>query len=205
MRNSVLLTAAVIVATAANVRAWVPGAGGLRRTARPARTTTALGATSANDDELTGRRWRLFYTLPEQNLERCLLADFTADVDYEPPQGTVSLTLGNTTHAGRWLLSEDPEERKDGLWIWGLFKEPLYPFLLMTMPSEALGLPEGGQLYSQIDHKCRPDDDMALLSRGTVAVRRVGRIQADLAGLSESQYNDDSEIGSVAAQPMAEE
>ena len=26
---------------------------------------------------------------------------------------------------GRWKLSEDPEDRKDGLWIWGLFQEPL--------------------------------------------------------------------------------
>jgi hypothetical protein len=24
--------------------------------------------------------------------------------------------------SNRWTLSEDPNDRKDGLWIWGLFK-----------------------------------------------------------------------------------
>lgn len=32
-------------------------------------------------------------------------------------------------YAGVWTLSEDKEDRKDGLWIWGLFEEPKYPFL----------------------------------------------------------------------------
>ena len=35
--------------------------------------------------------------------------------------------------SARWRLSEDPEDQKDSLWIWGLFKEPLYPFLLLEL------------------------------------------------------------------------
>ena len=52
---------------------------------------------------------------------------------YEPPQGQMlvescmpegALSLGQ--QKAQWLLSEDPEDRGDSLWIWGLFKEPLY-------------------------------------------------------------------------------
>lgn len=32
-------------------------------------------------------------------------------------------------YGGIWTLSEDKEDRKDGLWVWGLFEEPKYPFL----------------------------------------------------------------------------
>ena len=37
---------------------------------------------------------------------------------YEPPQGKI-VGEGIT---GSYLLSEDPDDRKDGLWVWGLFK-----------------------------------------------------------------------------------
>lgn len=33
----------------------------------------------------------------------------------------------------RWILSEGEDRRSAGLWIWGLFEEPLYPFLLLQM------------------------------------------------------------------------
>ena len=32
-------------------------------------------------------------------------------------------------YAGVWTLSEDKDDRKDGLWIWGLFEEPKYPYI----------------------------------------------------------------------------
>jgi hypothetical protein len=32
-------------------------------------------------------------------------------------------------YSGTWTLSEDKNDRKDGLWIWGLFEEPKYPYL----------------------------------------------------------------------------
>ena len=45
------------------------------------------------------------------------------------PEG--SLRLGE--QPAQWSLSEDPEDRKDSLWIWGLFSDPLYPFLLFQL------------------------------------------------------------------------
>jgi len=48
---------------------------------------------------------------------------------YEPPQGTIN----GDGITGSYLLSEDPEDRKDGLWVWGLFKDPLYPFCLVKV------------------------------------------------------------------------
>lgn len=40
-----------------------------------------------------------------------------------------------TQQAGkaRWTLSEAEDERGAGLWVWGLFEEPLYPFLLLQV------------------------------------------------------------------------
>ena len=35
--------------------------------------------------------------------------------------------------SGKWTLSEDKNDRKDGLWIWGLFEEPKYPFLYFNL------------------------------------------------------------------------
>ena len=64
----------------------------------------------------------------------------------EPPQGEIKQIVKETNEesnvqylkvkSGRWQLSEDPEDRKDGLWIWGLFKEPLYPFMLFQIETE---------------------------------------------------------------------
>ena len=55
-------------------------------------------------------------------------AQFLEDDGYEPPQGSLSQMQGDEPSRlqivkSRWQLSEDPEDRKDGLWIWGLFKE----------------------------------------------------------------------------------
>ena len=63
----------------------------------------------------------------------------------------------------RWKLSEDPDDPKDGLWIWGLFKEPLYPYMLLSMETRELALPSSMdgenddsipalKLYARIPH-----------------------------------------------------
>lgn len=38
----------------------------------------------------------------------------------------------------RWTLSEEETERSAGLWVWGLFREPLYPFLLLQMENQRI-------------------------------------------------------------------
>lgn len=87
----------------------------------------------------------------------------------EPPQGQIEQIVSNQqsdatylkVKSGRWQLSEDPEDRKDGLWIWGLFTEPLYPFLLLQIDTEEYVIPGSNdgdaiqplKLYTQINHK----------------------------------------------------
>ncbi|KAJ8613517.1 hypothetical protein CTAYLR_002205 [Chrysophaeum taylorii] len=148
-------------------------------------------------------RWRLSFNLPARNTNVVVTARFADDEGFEPPQGRVLFNLGEgEVDVGRWLLSEDPNDRKDGLWIWGLFAEPLYPFLLMTIPSDAIGLPEGGQLAVRVNHKARPDDDAQLLTRGIVSVRRRESISADLVGLSSATYDRDTDLGTVVCTPI---
>lgn len=72
---------------------------------------------------------------------------FMEDEGYEPPQGTfVQQQLSTTSSdnnrlritSSRWKLSEDPDDRRDSLWIWGLFKEPLYPFMLLQIETATI-------------------------------------------------------------------
>ena len=85
------------------------------------------------------------------------------------PEGTVELG----EQKDRWTLSEDPDDQKDSLWIWGLFSQPLYPFLLLTVIlSQPVELPGGetipaGKLFLQGEHRRDPDAD-TLLGAGTV-------------------------------------
>lgn len=48
-----------------------------------------------------------------------------------PPQDNPCFT--QQAGKARWTLSEAEDERGAGLWVWGLFKDPLYPFLLLQM------------------------------------------------------------------------
>jgi hypothetical protein len=85
---------------------------------------------------------------------------------------------------GRWQLSEDPEDRKDGLWIWGLFKEPLYPFMLLQIETEEYSLPgdeedaiEPLKLYAQINHKRDKDTGEIELDAATLNIREIETIK----------------------------
>ena len=109
---------------------------------------------------------------------------------------------GGRRAAGSWKLSEDPEDKKDGLWVWGLFEEPLYPFLLLALDSDQIGLPEGGRLAVQMGHKARPGEDQQLLGSGSVAVRRKESVAADRMGISKAVLDMDTNIGTVSAQPV---
>lgn len=107
---------------------------------------------------------------------------FIEEDGYEPPQGyfkplTAATTIDDENASSpsttttsmleiinsRWKLSEDPDDPKDGLWIWGLFKEPLYPYMLLQMETRELQLSSSKdglnddsipplKLYAQISH-----------------------------------------------------
>lgn len=152
---------------------------------------------------------------------------FIEEDGYEPPQGkmeqiiTVQQQNNKDTdteeddqpllqiESSRWILSEDPNDRKDGLWVWGLFKEPLYPFMLLQFTTNAIKLPgeDGGdsieplQLFAQINHKIDPDKG-TVLSRSNLKVRVMETVNADLFGVSQADIFEEKTVGQVVFQPI---
>lgn len=89
--------------------------------------------------------WRLTVRFKSFNNTRIQEATarvrFIPSKNYEPPQGRVFIEddfnglfkADDNGYSGRWTLSEDKNDRKDGLWVWGLFEEPKYPFLYFNL------------------------------------------------------------------------
>jgi hypothetical protein len=163
---------------------------------------------------------------------------FLEDVNYEPPQGTVQTAMKemdkvsvevekNSSEAadsnniveieagilqvteGRWQLSEDPDDRKDGLWVWGLFKEPLYPFFLLSLQTNEVRLPGNDgvdsiapmTLYCQVPHQ-RNDKEGAVLRSGPVNLREMETIKADPFGGATVDIYEEVGIGQISFQPF---
>jgi hypothetical protein len=166
-----------------------------------------------------------------------LEVNFIEEDGYEPPQGKVQQVLRGgdkqdrlVISSGRWKLSEDPKDRKDGLWVWGLFKEPLYPFMLLQMETQAIPLPgtrgiiksnnnddeksdssssstgDGIKpltLYAQINHK-RDDKLGVVLEAGSdLNVRQVETVKADPFGAAEVDLYQDVSVGTITIQPIS--
>ena len=118
------------------------------------------------------------------------------------PEGTVELG----EQKDRWTLSEDPDDQKDSLWIWGLFSQPLYPFLLLALTlTEPVQLPGGetipaGKLFLQGEHRRDPDAD-TMLGAGSVVFKVSEAIKADLVGLSDFTYNEPIPCGTFRFLP----
>lgn len=154
-------------------------------------------------------------------------AQFLEEEGYEPPQGSVSqITIGTTKidtsddnlsedksnalqiSSGRWQLSEDPEDRKDGLWIWGLFKEPLYPFMLLQLETKAIQLPGEDNdtiaplnLYAQIFHT--RDKEMGVVLKASVLnIREIESIKADPFGAARVEIYEEKSVGQLSIQPV---
>lgn len=136
---------------------------------------------------------------------------FILEEGFEPPQGTIQQVLSPAQEendnknvqylkvkSGRWKLSEDPEDRKDGLWVWGLFKEPLYPFMLLQLDTEEYVLPSNNSgdeeeeknaieplsLYAQINHKRDKTTGEVELEAATLNLREIESINADPFGVA---------------------
>lgn len=133
---------------------------------------------------------------------------FVQEANYEPPQGRIfiekdSLGLIQTDDKGfavgqgiAWTLSEDKEDRKFGLWIWGLFEEPLYPYLyfslgvynnVMLKGNEGTHSIFGGKgvpnqkLYFRFNHVRQ--DGASVLSEGKMTYKEIEMMKADPLGL----------------------
>ena len=200
----------------------------------------AEASTSTNTKKTTlttDTTWRLRLLLNDitttkgKKLDNTLFVvegNFIEEEGYEPPQGLfrpnvkeVSLTedgeSSNTNTMAlevtnsRWTLSEDPNDRKDGLWIWGLFKEPQYPFMLLQMETSELKLPSSDsdesdsvpalKLYAQINHiRDRDENGSGVeLQSANLNVRILEQVQ--LPGATVDLYEEGA-VGQISFQPL---
>mmetsp|Transcript_11530 Transcript_11530/g.25286 ORF Transcript_11530/g.25286 Transcript_11530/m.25286 type:complete len:244 (-) Transcript_11530:268-999(-) len=152
--------------------------------------------------------------------------NFIEEDGYEPPQGlftpTAKIVSSDEEESGsgggmalevsnsRWKLSEDPDDPKDGLWIWGLFKEPLYPFMLFQMETKELTLPSSidGEnsdsipplkLYAQIDHIRKMESVGVVLKSANLNVRILEQIQ--LPGATVDLFEEEK-VGQISFQAL---
>jgi len=149
-------------------------------------------------------RWQLSLALKGPTMSESLRADLTLRFverqGYEPPQGYIfverdSVGLLLVDEKGyadaKWTLSEDKNDRKWGLWIWGLFEEPLYPYIYFSLGLKSPKGPDGEALpWAWIDRQ-RLDfrfnharkEGAAVLSDGMMTYKTVEMVQADPLGL----------------------
>jgi hypothetical protein len=131
------------------------------------------------------------------------------DEGYEPPQGILRQVddndreedIGNQPRLSitksRWIFSEDPEVRRDSLWIWGLFKDPLYPFLLLQVE------------FYQIQLPGEEDDSIQSLYSNQSQTRQrrchscIGTINADPFGAATVDVFEEVSVGKLQLQPIA--
>jgi len=137
---------------------------------------------------------------------RCV---FSEEAGYEPPQGTITILedeRGFVKKDGvhRWKLAEeegtDPLD-KGGLWIWGLFKEPLYPFMFMELEVNALTWSDekkfpGGRLSLKLPHG-RGKERGVIISEGLLMTKEKVFYDADRMGLSKAQVTEVRPCGSM--------
>jgi hypothetical protein len=143
---------------------------------------------------------------------------FIEDEGYEPPQGILrqlddkareeekeNQQPGLSLTTSRWILSEDPDDRKDSLWIWGLFKEPLYPFLLLQMEVDEIQLDDDFiapfKLFAQIDHK-REKGVVVLTSGADLKMKKKETVKADPFGAATVDIFEDVSVGKLQLQPI---
>lgn len=186
---------------------------------------TRLPTTLSLQKTLTGKTtWDLRFLLQSVPTENGKKVDefFSAKVQfieedgYEPPQGQLKQVLDMIDGvdsapsfkivSSRWKLSEDPNDRKDGLWVWGLFAEPLYPFLLLQLATDKIPLPGDGtdsikplKLYAQINHK-RDKEEGVILSGGSLNIREAETFKADPFGAASVTVYDDVIVGNLQIQ-----
>jgi hypothetical protein len=189
------------------------------------RLPSALAATVTKTTLTDATSWKLRLVLRGVTTEKgkkvdevfSLTTQFIEEEGYEPPQGDLKQVVGEGESplikivSSRWQLSEDPNDRKDGLWIWGLFKEPLYPFLLLQVKTDLIPLSTSEneeadrilplELYAQINHR-RDDIKGVILEASDLKVRQMESIKADPFGAAKVDIFEEVSIGTISVQPM---
>jgi len=147
------------------------------------------------------------YEPPQGLLQQVVTEVSASDEDETNEEKTSSTTPQMIVSTGRWTLSEDPEDRKDGLWIWGLFKEPLYPFLLLQFDVERMPLPGEEndailpfRLFAQINHKREDNGEVVLSSVSDLNIKEKETYKADPFGAAKIDLFEDVLVGKLQLQ-----
>ncbi len=184
-------------------------------------STTISGLLASSQTTLTEQTtWDLRFLLQSVPTENGKKVDeffsakvqFIEDIGYEPPQGALKqlFVAGEEPSfkilSSRWQLSEDPNDRKDGLWVWGLFAEPLYPFMLLQIETDRIPLPgditdaiKPLKLFAQLSHK-REKDVGVILSGGPLNIKEAETFKADPFGAASVTIYDDVTVGNLQVQ-----
>ena len=105
-----------------------------------------------------GSLWRLNFKLVKEgqkDIDFYLRVRFIEQRGYEPPQGKIFVEddtrgvvkVDDNGYSGIWTLSEDKDDRKDGLWIWGNFFSSQSPMIFIHIV--LLFLDDLPQVYSR--------------------------------------------------------
>lgn len=227
--HTILLVGCFLAITAANAFAVVSPVN-VHTTTRLQLSSASTAESKATLTEETTWKFTLnCYGLPTKQGKRAdqlfvLETQFIEEEGYEPPQGCLRQKQSQQEDAeeggggsnskielvsSRWQLSEDPSERKDGLWVWGLFKEPLYPFLLLQMETKEIPLPGSDgdaikplKLYAQLTHNRDRDTGNVELSGAPLIVREVETIKADPFGAAKVDVYDEIDVGRLSVSPL---
>ena len=175
------------------------------QTRRSVRDTNAAALRSlpvATLDERT--LWELKLLLREEGspgeaVSAIARVRFIESKNYEPPQGYVFveddinglIKVNDKGLTSNYKLSEDINDRKDGLWIWGLFEEPKHPYLYFTLnvydtlfvgeeekKIYGRGVP-GEKLYIRFNH-ARDKNNNVLLSDGIITYQQIEMVQVGI-------------------------
>ena len=170
--------------------------------------------------------WRLNFKLKkvgQNDVDFYLRVRFIEQRGYEPPQGKIFIEddtsgvirVDDNGYSGIWTLSEDKDDRKDGLWIWGLFEEPKYPYLYFNMdlynttilPSgeeepifKGEGIPNG-RLYMRCSHT-RDKNRGVILSNPQMTWKLTEIVSADLLGIVKFDAGEFEDAGQLNIFPQ---
>lgn len=171
--------------------------------------------------------WRINLKLQKQGFKEStaiIRARFIEAKGYEPPQGRIFIeddlngivNCDDKGYSGTWTLSEDKNDRKDGLWIWGLFEEPKYPFLyfyldvfnstvLVSGEEEPIFGGEGvpnNRLNIRFSHIRDPVKGV-ILSNGEITYQMTEFIKADPFGIGgQVNVGDTINAGKIDIRPV---
>eukprot|EP01041_Mallomonas_annulata_P009833 gene9833-20451_t len=178
-------------------------------------------------DEFT--LWRLSIRLEKEGFKdsnAIIRIRFVESRGYEPPQGRIFveddyngfIKTNENGYSGVWSLSEDKNDRKDGLWIWGLFEEPKYPYLYFSMDVyNSTVLPSGQEepifggegipndkLNIRFSHS-RDDVKGVVLDAGEITYQLVEFVGADPLGIGgKVNVGDTINAGKIDIRPVFE-